>query len=180
MSRHLPIIALMLLLGLTAVTKGEELSSDPQVLERIASIGHEGVSFDTSRRAFQKMKPGARLMADEDGVLGVSRYIYSDSAGKIDFASAIFLDDDLSELWLTYDNKRIMSYGGESALLDRAIQRFGQPSKIVGANALWNFPTIDRQVKVVRTDEMWGLIISRPSIEEKLSARKMQTSAGFY
>jgi hypothetical protein len=146
-------------------------------LEDIAAIGYKTIDFSTTCQQFVNMYPNARLVDTES--VGTKLYFLPDADGKMKLVSLQFLDDELLSITFHYDSDRISQYGGTQALLERAIQRFGDPTKLIDGGAIWELPAIDRRIAVGEEGDAWMLFIWKRSVQQSLEARQAQLDAGF-
>lgn len=145
---------------------------------QVAAMNYHGIGFSTTHQQFLRAFPNATKAAQTDSV-GLVSYAIDDVDGKIDVIWLQFLDDQFSCLIMGYREERMRKYGGSTALLDHAKQKFGPPLSEDGSIATWRFPTIDRSISAGNVGAMWCLFVQRISTQEKIGSQKSQSNFGF-
>lgn len=155
-----------------------ETVSDEQLRE-IEAMGFNGVDFATTRPEFLRMFSLVKQVDDEDARAGASTFSMYDPTKRADLISLRFVGDYLYEIVFYYKDSGIAKYGGEPALLNRALQRLGPPVEVFEQGAFWNFPSIDREASVFRDKLSWSLALKRTSVGRKLDSNRARLDAGF-
>jgi hypothetical protein len=142
----------------------------------LAGISYHGVSFTTTHKEFLRMYPYAKPAAP---ILpgGVASYAIDDMDGERDAVWFQFLGEEFLCLGFAYDGYHVQRRGGESALLERAIRRFGPPAEKDQKVTLWRYPTIDRSIRAGWSGENWCLLITRDSLKTELNRRQSSRRA---
>lgn len=142
------------------------------MLRQISSINYHGIGFSTTHQHFLRMYPHAIPYPDD--ISGIVSYAIADIGGKRDRIDFLFLGDEFLRLGFAYHTERIQNIGGTSVFLDRMKEVFGPPSVEIEAKVKWQFPTIDRSIKVIRVDDYLYISITRDSVDEKVDRWRLQ------
>ena len=143
--------AVLLFTIVCSAAVAEEISKE--TLQNIAAIDYRGIGFSSTQQDLLKALPGNDHVSSSKGV---STYEIRDDASN-DCVLLRFSDDELVEIDFIYFPSRVSSKGGEEVLTNRALERFGTPTKREDKTILWDFPTIDRIVVSSYENENWSL-----------------------
>jgi hypothetical protein len=167
-----------------SVPTGKSPERTQQQLTAIRDFSFSGISFATP---MNKIPPSCSFGHADDRLGDTVFFLGND---EVRYCCVYFFDQELRGFQLFYNERDVDRLGGDSAIVDRLKDRFGEMDASTDTIDFWRMPTVDREIYLVR-DNKWfnraaqihetgtSVAIFNSRVDEARENRKKKLGAGF-